>query len=84
MSAPNPGANAPTPRGESIVSWRIFTTSVSPGSAPAMANGPVSGLSPLTIAIVSPGFVMTLPKASNVFVSSVSPGRRVATGGTVA
>ena len=66
------------------MSSRIFTTSVSPGSAPAMANGPVSGLSPFTIAIVSPGFLITLPKASNVFVSSVSPGFSVATGGTVA
>jgi acetamidase/formamidase len=42
---------------------------VSPGSAPAIANGPVSGLSPLTIAMVSPGFRITLPNASTVFVS---------------
>ena len=84
LSAPNPGASAPTPRGESTVSSRIFTTSVSPGSAPAIANGPVSGLSPLTIAMVSPGFRITLPNASNVLVSSVSPGLSVATGGTVA
>ena len=63
---------------------RNLTTSVSPGSAPAIANGPVNGLSPLTIAIVSPGFLMTLPKASKVFVSRMSPGFSVATAGTVA
>ena len=34
-----------------------MTASVSPGSAPSTKNGPVSGLSPLTFASVSPGLL---------------------------
>jgi len=53
---------------------------VSPGSAPSTKNGPVSGLSPWTLASVSPGFWIALPKKSNVLVSMMSPGFTVATG----
>src|SRR5712692_8741769 len=54
--------------------------SVSPGSAPSMKNGPVSGLSPLTSASGSPGFLMALPKQSSEFASRMFPSFRCATG----
>src|SRR5262249_29556147 len=46
-----------------------------------MKNGPVNGLSPLTIENVSPGFCSAFPKQSSEFASRMFPGFRCATGG---
>src|SRR5579859_127698 len=46
-----------------------------------MKKGPVSGLSPFTNAIVSPGFCSAFPKQSSEFASSIFPGFTCATGG---
>ena len=57
---------------------------MSPGSAPSTKNGPASGLSPLAMLRVSPGFLIPLPKQSSVLVSRMSPDFKCATGSAVA
>src|SRR6202521_2446593 len=80
----DPGPNAPTPVSPSTCRSRILTASVSPGCAPSTKNGPLSGLSPLTMLSVSPGFLSAFPKQSSVLVSRMSPDFRCATGSAVA
>src|SRR5215470_11730644 len=64
----------------STFSSRIFTASVSPGSAPSTKKGPLRGLSPGAMLSVSPGFLIALPKQSTVLASRMSPDFSRATG----
>jgi hypothetical protein len=54
-----------------------LTTRVSPGIAPSMKNGPVTGLPPIDLRAE----FSSMPKASTLFVFTVSPGKIRRTGG---
>ena len=60
-----------------VSSFSIETTSMSPGSAPSMKNGPVCGLGPLATDLPS----KSVPAASIVLVITRSPGLMRSAGG---